>query len=116
MSYYDADLDPDNTIDDRVIPHGHRHASAITDYHHGPPAAAPTGLTAHDAGPDARRLVWDEIDGLTYELRYSSDPTDDDEWEDWEDATSGDVIDDLDMGEEYTFEVRGLGSEPCRGW
>ena len=38
--------------------------SAITDYHHGPPAAAPTGLTAHNAGPDARRLVWDAVKGL----------------------------------------------------
>ena len=27
----------------------------------------------------------------------------------WKDAKSGMVIDDLDMGAEYTFEVRGLG-------
>ena len=62
--------------------------SDITDYHHGPPAAAPTGLAAYDAdgGPDARRLVWDEIDGLTYESRYTADATDDDAWTDWEDG------------------------------
>ena len=37
---------------------------------------------AHDAGPDARRLVWDKVTGAkSYELRYSSDPTDDDEWD-----------------------------------
>ena len=35
-------------------------ASATTDYHHGPATAAPTGLTAYNAGPDARRLVWDD--------------------------------------------------------
>ena len=63
--------------------------SAVTDYQHGPPTAAPTGLTAHDAGPDARRLVWDEMDGLTYESRYTADATDDDEWTDWADAMSG---------------------------
>ena len=63
----------------------HRHAERLWDYHHGPPAAAPTGLTAYDAGPDARRLVWDEMDGLTYESRYTADPTDDDEWTDWKD-------------------------------
>ena len=84
-------------------------ASALTDYHHGPPTAAPTGLTAYDAGPDARRLVWDEIDGLTYESRYTADPTDDDEWTDWKDAESGETVAKLKMGTEYTFEVRGLG-------
>ena len=41
---------------------------------------------AHPAGPDARRLVWNKVTGAeSYELRYSSDPTDDDEWEDWDD-------------------------------
>ena len=60
--------------------------SALTDYHHGPPTAAPTGLMAHDAGPDARRLVWDEMDALTYELRSTADATDDDAWTDWEDG------------------------------
>ena len=66
---------------------------------------------AHEAGPDARRLVWDKVTGAdSYELRYSSDPTDDDEWEDWATAMSGKVIDDLDMGVEYTFEVRALGA------
>ena len=69
--------------------------SALTDYHHGPPTAAPTGLTAYDAGPDARRLVWDEIDGLTYELRSTADPTDDDEWTDWEEESSGVVVQSL---------------------
>ena len=112
MSYYD-DMDRpgrrgiggQDVIPGKVI----GTASALTDYHHGPPAA-PTGLMAHDAGPDARRLVWDEGDRgrLMYELRYSSDPTDDDEWEDWDPAMSGKVIDDLDMGVEYTFEVRAL--------
>ena len=65
-------------------------ASAVTDYHHGPPASAPTGLTAHNAGPDARRIVWDTEEGLTYELRYTADATDDDAWTDWETAMSGD--------------------------
>ena len=84
--------------------------SALTDYHHGPPTAAPTGLTPYDAGPDARRLVWDEMDALTYELRYTADPTDDDEWTDWKTATSGETVTKLTMGTEYTFEVRGLGA------
>ena len=109
VSYYDADLDPDNDIDD-VTPTVIGDESAVTDYHHGPPTAAPTGLTAHDAGPGARRLVWDEIDGLEYELRSTADATDDDEWTDWDDAMSGKVVDDLEMGTEYTFEVRGLGA------
>ena len=82
----------------------------MTDYHHGPPTAAPTGLTAYDAGPDARRLVWDEMDALTYESRYTADPTDDDEWTDWTDAMSGETVTKLKMGTEYTFEVRGLGA------
>ena len=85
-------------------------ASALTDYHHGPPTAAPTGLNAHDAGPGARRLVWDEMDALTYESRYTADATDDDAWTDWEMAMSGEVVDELKMGTEYTFEVRGLGA------
>ena len=110
VSYYDADLDPDNDIDD-VAPAVIGDASAITDYLHGPPATAPTGFDAYAAGPDARRVVWDDVTGAEeYELRYSSDPTDDDEWEGWDPATSGMVIDDLDMGAEYTFEVRALGA------
>ena len=83
--------------------------SALTEYHHGPPTSAPTGLMAHDAGPDARRIVWDDMDALTYESRYTPDATDDDAWTDWEMAMSGDVVDELKMGTEYTFEVRGLG-------
>ena len=83
--------------------------SALTDYHHGPPTSAPTGLMAHNAGPDARRIVWDDMDALTYESRYTADATDDDAWTDWEMAMSGDVVDELKMGTEYTFEVRGLG-------
>ena len=59
--------------------------SALTDYQHGPPASAPTGLTAYPAGPDARRLVWDTEKGLTYELRSTADATDDDAWTDWMD-------------------------------
>ena len=103
VSYYDrADDDEPGKVVGR--------ASALTDYLHGPPDA-PTDLMAHDAGPDARRLVWDDVAGAeSYELRYSSDPTDDDEWTDWDDATSGMVIDDLDMGVEYTFEVRALSA------
>ena len=86
--------------------------SALTDYLHGPPASAPTGLMAHNAGPDARRLVWDKVTGAKgYELRYSSDPTDDDEWTDWDNkAMSGDVVDKLKAGTEYTFEVRAFGA------
>ena len=41
-------------------------ASAITDFHHGPPTAAPTGLTAYDAGPDARRIFWDEVENAAH--------------------------------------------------
>ena len=83
--------------------------SATTDYHHGPPSDAPTGLTAYNAGPDALRLVWDDVENaVMYELRYTADPTDDDEWEDWDSATSGGAVDELKAGTEYTFEVRGL--------
>ena len=107
VSYYQMDSDDDTTGDQgKVI----GKPSALTDYHHGPPTAAPTGLMAHDAGPDARRIVWEEMDALTYELRSTADATDDDAWEDWEMAMSGDVVDDLEMGTEYTFEVRGLGA------
>ena len=60
-------------------------------------------------GQTPRRIVWAEIDGLTYELRSTADPTDDDAWTDWDEAMSGDVVDELKMGTEYTFEVRGLG-------
>ena len=63
--------------------------SAVTDYQHGPPATAPTGFTAYPAGPDARRLVWDAVTGTTYDLRYTADATDDDEWTDWKMAMSG---------------------------
>ena len=108
VSYYDEDLDPDSEIDDPA-PVVIGSPSAVTDYHHGPPTAAPTGLMAHNAGPDARRLVWDDVDGLTYELRSTADATDDDAWTDWVMAMSGHVVDDLEMGTEYTFEVRGLG-------
>ena len=107
VSYYQ--MDSDDTMDGdqgKVI----GTASALTDYHHGPPTAAPTGINAHDAGPGARRLVWDEMDALTYESRYTADATDDDAWTDWVMAMSGDVVAELKMGTEYTFEVRGLGA------
>ena len=52
-----------------------------------------------------------KVTGATsYELRYTADPTDDDAWTDWDTAKSGEVIDDLEMGVEYTFEVRALGA------
>ena len=83
--------------------------SATTDYYHGPPSDAPTGLTAYNAGPDALRIVWDDVENAAmYELRYTADPTDDDEWTDWDSkATSGDTVAKLKAGTEYTFEVRG---------
>ena len=108
VAYYDEDSDDDTTGNQGAVIGDE---SAITDYLHGPPAAAPTGFAAYAAGPDARRLVWNEVTGAaSYELRYSSDPTDDDEWEGWDPATSGMVVDDLDMGMEYTFELRALGA------
>ena len=86
-------------------------ASDITDYQHGPPTAAPTGFAAYPAGPDARRLVWDVVKGTSYDTRYTADETDDDEWTDWKVmSTSGMVVDDLDLGVEYTFELRALGA------
>ena len=84
--------------------------SAWTSYHHGPPTVAPTGLIAYNAGPDARRLVWDEMDALTYQSRYTADQTDDDKWTEWEGAKSGETVAKLTMGTEYTFEVRGIGA------
>ena len=104
VSYWDAVASDDNA--GAVI----GKPSATTDYHHGPPTAAPTGLMAHDAGPGARRLVWDDMDALMYESRSTADATDDDAWTAWDpDAYSGMVVDDLKMGTEYTFEVRGRG-------
>ena len=106
VSYYEEDSD--DTMDGeqgKVI----GTASALTDYHHGPPAAAPTGFTAYDAGPDARRLVWDAVAGLTYEVRYTADATDPMEWTAWGGAMSGDTVDMLEMGKEYMFELRGVG-------
>ena len=110
VSYYDSD--GGDAKDGAVV----GTASDITDYQHGPPTA-PTGFDAHPAGPDARRLVWDAVKGTLYDTRYTADATDDDEWTDWTMmATSGMVVDDLDMGVEYTFELRALGRVPCRGW
>ena len=83
--------------------------SAWTSYQHGPPTVAPTGFTAYPAGPDARRLVWDVVKGTSYDTRYTADATDDDEWTDWDEMTSGMVVDDLKPGTEYTFELRALG-------
>ena len=46
-----------------------------------------------------------------YDLRSTADATDDDAWTAWEMAVmSGKVVDDLEMGAEYTFEVRGRGT------
>ena len=104
VSYYNSDVVSDDAA---VI----GDASAITDYQHGPPTAAPTGFTAHNAGPDARRLVWDAVKGTTYNTRYTADSTDDDAWTDWTMmSTSGMVVEDLDMGVEYTFELRARGA------
>ena len=110
VSYWNYDAQDDDNV---AIMGGERIGmpSATTDYHHGPPTAAPTGLMAHDAGPGARRLVWDDMDALMYESRSTADATDDDAWTDWDpDAYSGMVVDDLKMGTEYTFEVRGRGA------
>ena len=107
VSYYIKDTaDPTDGDEGTVI----GTASALTDYQHGPPATAPTGFTAHPAGPGARRLVWDAVKGTEYNTRYTADATDDDEWTDWKVMSmSGMVVDDLDMGVEYTFELRALG-------
>ena len=83
--------------------------SAWASYHHGPPSTAPTGFTAYTAGPDARRLVWDEVAGLMYQLRYTADATDPMEWTTWESAKSGHTAPMLEMGTEYVFELRGKG-------
>ena len=106
VSYYNSNTE-DTTKDAAVI----GTASAITDYLHGPPAAAPTGFAAYPAGPDARRLVWDKVTGAkAYGLRYTADETDDDAWTDWDDKVmSGKVVDKLKTGTEYTFELRALG-------
>ena len=104
VSYYALDDKTTTDVDDDAVVIGT--ASAITDYQHGPPSAAPTGFDAHPAGPDARRLVWNVVKGTLYDTRYTADATDDDEWTDWEPSTSGMVVDDLDMGVEYTFELR----------
>ena len=74
---------------------------------------------AHEAGPDARRLVWDEggPGPLSMSSRYSSDPTDDDEWDrlgfrhEWHRDSR--LI--WTMGVEYTFEVRALSARPVPG-
>ena len=47
---------------------------------------------------------------LTYESRYTADPTDDDEWTDWDAPRVERQWSKLTMGKEYTFEVRGLGA------
>ena len=83
--------------------------SELGDYLHGPPVSAPTGFTAHNAGPDARRLVWDAVTGTSYDTRYTADATDGEEWTDWKMSTSGMLVEDLEPGTEYTFEVRALG-------
>ena len=103
VSYYEENGGDD--MDGAVI----GKPSAVTDYLHGPPASAPTGFTDYHAGPAARRLVWDDVTGTGYELRYTADATDDDAWTDWKTAINGHVVDKLKMGTEYTFEVRGLG-------
>ena len=109
VSYYDAD-GGDAPVDEPDVGAVVGTASAVTDYQHGPPTAAPTGFTAHNAGPDARRLVWDAVKGTSYDTRYTADATDDDEWTDWKVMSmSGMVVADLDMGVEYTFELRALG-------
>ena len=107
VSYYQQDSDADMDGDQgKVI----GTASALTDYLHGPPAA-PTGLVAYPAGPDARRIVWDKVTAAaSYQLRYSPDPTDDDAWEGWDPASIGDTVTKLTMGATYTFEVRALGA------
>ena len=109
VSYYD--MDGGDAEADPIVGAVVGTASAITDYQHGPPTAAPTGFAAYPAGPDARRLVWDAVKGTSYDTRYTADATDDDEWTDWNmKSTSGMVVDDLDMGVEYTFELRAIGA------
>ena len=78
--------------------------SELGEYLHGPPVA-PTGFTAHNAGPDARRLVWDAVTGTGHPVyrrrdrRRRVDRLEDDVHER-----------DLDMGVEYTFELRARGA------
>ena len=64
VSYWDYDAMTTDGESSVAIKGGARvgMASAIMDYQHGPPVSAPTGFTAHNAGPDARRLVWDVCD------------------------------------------------------
>ena len=110
-------VDADNDIDDLAPGAIIGTVSAVTDYHHGPPPTAPTGFTAYPAGPDARRLVWDAVSGLMYELRYTADATDPMEWTMWAAAMSGHTVSEkLEMGTEYVFELRGSRRVPCRGW
>ena len=109
VSYYDED--GGGTVDGADVGKVIGTASALTDYQHGPPTAAPTGFTAHPAGPGARRLVWDAVKGTTYDTRYTADATDDKAWTAWKGMSmSGMVVDKLKMGTEYTFELRALGA------
>ena len=113
VSYYQEDSD--DTMDGnqgKVI----GSPSATTDYLHGPPAAAPTGFAAYDAGPDARTLVWNEVTGAaSYELRYAEGdtiPTGSTAPASaaWDSVDNNVVITKLKMGVDYTFELRALGA------
>lgn len=111
VSYWDSEVTQTDDDPPVAIVGGARIGmpSATTDYYHGPPSDAPTGLAVYNAGSDALRIVWDDVENAAmYELRYTADPTDDDEWEDWDSATSGSTVAMLKAGTEYTFEVRGL--------
>ena len=90
-------------------------ASALTDYHHGPPTAAPTGLTAHPAGqtpagssgmqcqasrmnsgiPQTRQIPWSGQPGRRHAWRYGRH-----------------------VGNGYGVHVRTPRSrrDPCRSW
>ena len=113
VSYYQQDSDATEDGDQgKVI----GSASALTDYLHGPPAAAPTGFAAYPAGPDARTLVWDKVTGAaSYELRYAEGdtiPTGSGAPESaaWTAVVNNDVITKLKMGVDYTFELRARGA------
>ena len=107
---------PDSEIDD-ANPVVIGDESAITNYHARSAGRRPDGPSPPpspgQAPSGSSGMTWT---ALTYESRYTADATDDDEWKTGLRPRVAMVVDDLDMGTEYTFEVRALGSEPCRGW
>ena len=114
VSYYDQDANTEmpEGMQGKVI----GTPSPWTAYLHGPPDT-PESFSSFGIGT-TRTFTWDTVKGVMYEFRYTDGDPDSPmtKWKGWTGMVmSPRTVEDLDPGETYTFELRGVGVSDATG-